>query len=160
MAHRPGWHVARWPALAWLETAVKGAAQVVGIVALARAIGGDIAQPHGMRLAEVVILAVLSLGLLGAIVDRVSEREVIAMAFVIPNNVAHWGVLVALVTSPGPGRLAAIFFALMFTGELIKIAFLRTSGYRVRDLSPTLVVGLTATYAVGYAVAFVFDVVG
>lgn len=160
MATRPAWHVARWPALAWVETAVKGAAQVVGIVALVRSFGGDIGRPHGARLVEVILLAGLSLGLLGAIADRVVEREVVAMAFVIPNNIAHWGVVLALMTVPGPGSLATLFFALMFAGELAKLAFLRTSGYRVRDLSPALVVGLTGAYAAGYALLFVIDVAG
>lgn len=152
-----GWYVGSWPPLAWVETAVKGAAQVVGIVVLARALGDEVAWPDGVRLAELILLGVLSLGLVGAIGDRLVEREVVGMAFVISNNVAHWGLVFALATLPGPGALAAIFFALMTAGELVKLAFLATSGYRVRKVPPRVVAGLTATYATAYAVLLGLD---
>jgi hypothetical protein len=41
---------------------------------------------------------VLSLGLLVAIYDRILEREIIAMVFVILNNLGHWGITAALLT--------------------------------------------------------------
>ena len=153
------WHVATWPPLAWLETAVKGVAQIIGIVILIDALGDPVRRPNGTRLAEVTLLALVSLGLLAAIADRVAEREVIAMAFVVPNNVAHWGVTVALLTVPGPGDLAAAFFALMLLGELVKLAFLRTSGYRVREVPPRVVTALTGAYAAAYAVLLVLHLV-
>jgi hypothetical protein len=152
-----GWHVGRWGPLGWAETAVKGAAQVIGIVALARAAGDPSSDPGGLLLAQLVILGVLSLGLVAAIADRVMEREIISMAFVIPNNVAHWGMAYALATTPGPGRLLAVFCALMLAGEAIKLAFLARTGYRVRTASPGVVYGLTVFYAAGYAVILVLD---
>jgi hypothetical protein len=151
------WYVGEWPPLAWVETAFKGVAQVLGIVALARAWGDDVSWPDGARLAQLVILAVMSLGLLGAVADRIAMREIVSMVFVVPNIVAHWGMVFALATIPGPGSLFAWFCALMLAGEFAKLAFLRTSGFRVRDISPAVVTGLTAAYAAGYGVLLLLE---
>lgn len=151
MSGAQGWHVARWTGLGWAETLVKGAAQVVALVAFARCLDGDLGWPSGARLAQFVILALLSLGLLAAIADRIAMREVVSMVFVITNNLAHWGMLVALATIPGPGALFPWFCALMLAGEVVKLAFLTTSGFRVRNVSPAVVLGLTVLYAAGYA---------
>lgn len=151
------WHVGEWPPLAWVETAVKGIAQVLGIVALVRAWGDDISSPDGARLAQVVILAAMSLGLLAAIADRLAMREIVSMVFVVPNVVAHSGMLFALATASGPGRLFPWFCVAMIAGECAKLAFLRTSGFRVREISPAVVTGLTTAYAAGYGVLLLLE---
>jgi hypothetical protein len=66
------WHVAKWPPLAWLETAIKLAAISVGIFALTRALSlGGFDLPSGPGLAQLIVTTVLSLGLVAAIVDRI-----------------------------------------------------------------------------------------
>jgi hypothetical protein len=100
------WHVAPWPPLAWLETGIKLVAIVVGIVALIQALSaGNLSLPSGLRLVQFAILALLSLGLVAAIFDRIVEREIVAMVFVLLNNLGHWGMVFALATMPGPGAL-------------------------------------------------------
>lgn len=146
------WHISPWPPLAWLETAVKGVAQLIGIAVLFSAIGDHFRRPTGTRLAEVTLLAVLSLGLLAAIADRIADREIVAMAFVVPNIIAHWGVVIGLLTVPGPDGPVSAFFALMLLGEIVKLVFLRTSGFRVRDVSPRVVGALTIVYGLGYGI--------
>lgn len=159
MTTERSWHVGRWGPLGWLETALKGGAIVCGLAAFARAVGDDLAVPSGARLAQWIVMIVLTLGLVGAIADRVAEREIVGMAFVIPNVAAHAGMTVALMGDPGPGSLLVAFAALMLAGDLVKIAFLTTTGFTVRSISPRVVVGLTTFYAASYALLLILDAV-
>ncbi len=56
------WHVAAWPPLAWLETAIKLLALALGIAALLRALAaGGLTLPTGPTLLQFLILLLLSL---------------------------------------------------------------------------------------------------
>ncbi len=145
------WHIASWPMLAWVETLIKLSALGVAIVAAFNALSpGSFQSPTGTTLLEFIILAVLSLGLLVAIYDRFIEREIIAMSFVILNNLGHWGLTVALLTDPKPSQALLTFSILMLIGDLVKIAFLSAHDFAVRDTPKTVLYGLTAVYIVGY----------
>lgn len=153
-----GWHVAKWPPLAWLETVIKLAAIVIGIIALVQAqSSGTYGLPSGWRLAQFIILALLSLGLVAAIFDRLAEREIVAMVFVLLNNLGHWGMVVALASEPGPGWMLVAFAALMLLGDLAKIVFLRVHNFSVRDTSQAVLYALTSVYAVGYLVILLLE---
>jgi hypothetical protein len=147
---RPAWHVDSWPALAWLETAVKLVALGVGVDALLRATGGSPDFGAG-RIAQIVILALLCLGLVAAIADRLANREIVAMIFVVLNNIGHLAMLAALIVHTDTDGHLVLFASLMLAGDLIKLVFLATSGFTVRDVSPTVLYGLVSGYVVGYA---------
>ncbi len=152
------WHVASWPLLAWLETGVKLVALALGIVALVQALaGGALALPDGVRLAQLLILAFLSLGLVVAVFDRLAEREIVAMVFVLLNNLGHWGLVVALANKAGPGWLLPAFAGLMLLGDLVKLAFLRVHDFSVRDRPQAVLYGLTSAYVVGYLVILLLE---
>ena len=146
-------HVARWGTLGWIETGVKSCAFLCAYVALASSITTGWSTPRGVRVAELVLIGIAALGLLTAIGDRLLEREVIAMVFVCFNNLGHLAMLVSLSTTAGPGRLLTAFAVLMLFGELIKIQFLRSTGFTVRDTPASIVIGLTTAYALLYALA-------
>jgi len=103
-----GWYVADWPPLAWLETALKAVALVIGILAWIRVGGNAFVLPLGFRLGQLVVLSLLSLGLIAAIFDRWIEHEVVAMIFVIVNNLGHWGMVTALAARPDPDTLCQL----------------------------------------------------
>lgn len=147
------WHVGDYGALGWAETAVKAVAFLVVYVAFAHALDRSLHTPSGIRIVELGLIGVAELGLLAAIGDRVIERELIAMAFVLFNNAAHVGMLYALLAVPGPGLLLSAFCALMLGGELIKLRWLRTTEFSVRDVAPMVVQGFVLGYAVLYLVA-------
>jgi hypothetical protein len=152
------WHVASWPPLAWLETVIKLIALILGIVALVQTLAdGVFALPAGLRLAQFIVLAFLSLGLVAAILDRLAEREIVAMIFVVINNLGHWGMVVALASEPGPGGLLLAFAGLMLLGDVVKLAFLRLHDFSVRDTSPAVLYGLTSVYVVGYLVILLLE---
>jgi hypothetical protein len=150
-----GWHVGDYGPLGWAETGIKAVAFAIAFVALAHALDRDLVTPHGIHVFELVLLGVAELGLILAVGDRLIERELIAMGFVCVANVAHLGMLFALLAHPGPGVLLSLFCAFMFAGEVIKLRFLTTTGFRVREVAPVVVQGLVVGYAVIYAVALV-----
>jgi len=147
------WHMTRWGTLGWIETGVKSAAFLCAYVALATSITTGWSTPRGARAAELVLIGIATLGLLAAIGDRLLERETVAMVFVCFNNLAHLALLTSLVTTDGPGRLLTAFALLMMCGELVKIRFLYSTDFTVRNTAPSIVIGLTATYALVYALA-------
>ncbi len=104
----PAWHVGDWPALAWAETVLKTLGVGVGVGALLAALDAPADGAGGARLAAVVILAVLSLGLVAAIVDRLADREVVGVVFILAMNVGHWCMTVALARDAGRGIPAGV----------------------------------------------------
>ena len=147
------WYSASWPPLAWLETGIKLVAIVVGLVALIQALSsGQFGLPDGLCLAQWVVLLLLSLGLLAAIVDRIIQREIVAMVFVILNNLGHWGMVISLASVPGPGVLLPLFAGLMLAGDLVKLVFMKVHDFKVRNTPRSVLFGLTTAYAVGYLI--------
>ena len=147
---RPAWHVGDWGPLGWAETALKTAGVLVGIAALLMALGRGPDGASGARLAAVAILGVLSLGLVAGIADRVLAREVVGVVFILGMVAGHVAMTVALARDAGLEGFLLAFAALMLAGDLVKLAFLRRTGFRVRDLPPAVVYGLTGAYAAGY----------
>ena len=144
------WHVGDWGPLGWAETALKTAGVLVGVAALLTALGREPDGAAGARLAAVVILAALSLGLVAGIADRFIGREAVGFAFILAMVAGHVAMTVALARDGGLAGFLAAFAALMLAGDLVKLAFLRTTGFRVRDIPPAAVYGLTSAYAAGY----------
>ncbi len=147
------WHVGDYGPLGWAETAVKAAAFVCAYIAFAHALDRTLHSPDAIRIAELVLIGIAEVGLIAAIGERLIEREAIAMGFVVFNNAAHIGMLYALLAVPGPGGLVSLFCGLMLTGEAIKLVWLRTTEFRVREIAPLVVQGLVAAYAVIYLLA-------
>jgi hypothetical protein len=147
------WHVARWGTLGWIETGIKSLAFLCAYLALATSITTGWSTPNRVRIAELVLIGIATLGLLAAIGDRLVEREIVAMVFVGFNNLAHLAMLASLLTTAGPGRLLTTFAVLMLCGELVKIRFLHSTGFTVRNAPTSIVIGLTTAYALLYALA-------
>lgn len=153
------WHIAGWSPLAWLETVIKLFALFLAILTAYRAIGHwSFEWPSGIQLIELIIMFVLSVGLAGAVSDRVQQREIIAMGFVLLNNLGHWGMTYTLATVPGPGSLLSVFALLMLVGDLVKLVFLRLETFSVRDLPRSVLFGLTAFYIAGYAAIIIMEI--
>jgi hypothetical protein len=154
-ASRRSWYVARWPILAWLETIIKLAALTVGIAAGVNALSAaNFAFPAGLRLVQFVILIILSLGLLAAIFDRIADREIIAMVFVVVNNLGHWGMVLGL--AGGSERLL-LFAGLMLLGDLVKLWFIRVYNFTVREFSPRVLYALTLFYVGSYTMLILLE---
>ena len=151
-----GWHVGEYHPLAWAETAAKAVAFVIAYVAFVHALDRGLHSPSGIRIAELVLLGAAELGILLTIVDRVLERELIAVGFVVFNNAAHAGMLYALLAIPGPGGLLSLFCAFMLGGELIKWLWLHETRPALRQLTLMAAQAFVVAYAALYLVALVF----
>lgn len=150
-----GWHVAKWSTLAWLETIIKGIAILIGILALVNSINGSFEFPSGVQLVQFIVLGILSLGLVAAIFDRISRREIVSMIFVIFNNLGHWSILAALAFVPGPGVLLVYFSALMLIGDLVKLASFKIDHFSQAGVSTSTLYALTSFYVIGYALLLI-----
>jgi hypothetical protein len=150
------WHIGDYHPLAWAETAVKAVAFVIAYVAFVHALDRGVHSPSGVRIAELVLLGAAELGILLTIVDRVLERELIAVGFVLFNNAAHASMLYALLAVPGPGGLLSIFCALMLGGEAIKWRWLHEERPPIRQLSLMAAQAFVVAYAAVYLVALIF----
>lgn len=158
---RSSWHFADWPTLAWLETVIKLFALLLAILTTYRGIQRWTFEfPSGLVLVEWIIMLVLSLGLALAIIDRFKNREILAMGFILLNNLGHWGMTYTLMTDPGPGPILSVFAALMLLGDLVKLLFLRLHPFRVRELSKTVMYGLTGVFIAGYALILLLEWLG
>jgi hypothetical protein len=155
---RRRWHVGDWGRLGAVETAVKGVAFLCAYLAIAGAAGSGRAARRGAVLGEVALLVLAEAGLLIAIADRWMEREITAMIFIVFNNLAHCSMIAALLTADGPGALLPAFAGLMLAGELVKIRFLRSTGFTVRGHPPALLVAGVAGYAALYGAVLVLSV--
>jgi len=157
MTSQKSWHISHWPPLAWLETLIKLTAMGLGISALFRAFGAEgISLPSGLELIQLFILLLLSLGLLFAIFDRIVDRDIISMIFVVLNNLGHWGMVLALATAVGAPL--ALFAGLMLLGDIVKIIFIRRHSFTVRDYSSSMLYGLTSIYILGYVAILVLEI--
>ena len=147
-----GWHVDRWPPLAWLETVFKSAAIAVAFVVwLSPAqFTGSIAGPT--RWIALGLLGMMTLGLCAAIFDRWIEKEIMAMAFVLPNLAGHAVMLGLLLSADRAGQGLVPFAGLMVLGDLAKLVFLHRSGFTVRNVPSRVLRRLTALYALGYVI--------
>jgi hypothetical protein len=152
------WYVAKYPALGWMETFVKLIAIVLGIMALVTSITkGSAVWPSGLRLLEFAIMAFLAIGLFAAIFDRLIEREIVAMIFVLFNNLAHWGMAASLIYLPNDNPYLFPFCALMTLGDMVKTIFIKAHSFQVRNIPQIMLFGLTAAYIVGYLVILILQ---
>lgn len=146
------WHVKRWPFSAWVETALKLAACAVAFTVWLSpgSYTGSIDGPvWGITLG---VLAAMTLGLCVAIYDRWIEKEIVSMAFIVPNLAGHAVMLALLFSVSRAGQGLASFAGLMLLGDIAKLVFLHRTGFTVRDVPRRVLRRLTALYALGYLV--------
>jgi hypothetical protein len=152
------WYFAKYPALAWIETVIKASAMVIGILALVVALSkGAFALPTGARFAELTVMMILAIGLVAAIFDRMLDREIVAMIFVLFNNLAHWGMVASLLLLQEANPYLVPFCALMAVGDMVKTIFLKAHSFQVRDVPQFILFGLTAIYLLGYTVILTLE---
>lgn len=154
---KDGWYLAKMGWLEWQETILKLSAAACGITAFSLVFAPDrLVIPGGWGLVQWSILAIMSLGLFGAIFERLDQREIGAMVFVVLNNLGHWGLLLAIASGLGGGLVIA-FSALMLAGEITKITFFARSNFTVRNSPKQFVIAIVAVFALGYAAILLLE---
>ncbi|GEM_PF-4787595 len=152
------WFVARMGLWEWLETLVKLGAVGTALWGLSVAVAEGWSPGFHGRTAQIAVLGATSLGILAAVVDRLATREVVSMAFVLANNVGHWGMTAALVGGLGEGGPLVLFCSAMLVGDLVKLTFFARSGLTVRDAPRAAVLGGTGLFAACYLGVLLLEV--
>jgi len=150
------WHVAPMAPLEKLETGLKVIAIIVAAVVFfqTRSSSG-VVELTGTVAIQARILRIMAIGLAVAILDRLQQREVVSIVFVVFNDLAHWGMYFALASGIAPVAGVIVYCALMMTGDMAKIAFFATTDYTVRGIPKPLLLGGVAAFVVAYAVVLV-----
>lgn len=152
------WYIASYPTLAWIETVVKAFAMIIGIAALVISLlKGSFALPKDEQLAELIVMAILATGLVAAIFDRILDREIVAMIFVLFNNLAHWGIITSILFLRDANPYLVPFCAVMAVGDMVKTIFLKAHSFQVRDIPQFILFGLTALYLAGYTIVLTLE---
>ena len=130
MQQSQGWHTSSWGTWGIIETILKLVGVGAGFLAFINTDGsaplhiGD--SPH---LAAVILLALLTLGAVYQLVVRFGQKETISFGFAVLNLIGHLALLLALLRAPEATGLAVVFGAMYLLGQVVKLQFLRETGY-------------------------------
>jgi hypothetical protein len=145
------WHTAEWGTWGWAETILKliaiGAGIFAGVGVLS---GGEFMLGGNPRLAAVILLALLTLGAVLQVVIRYGQREIISLIFAVLNLLGHSGLLIALLRAPDQRTLPILFGVFYVLGQVVKLQFLRVSGYTEGGASTRGMLRVTGVMATLY----------
>ncbi|CAN8064883.1 unnamed protein product [Agarophyton chilense] len=145
--------------LGWLETFIKIAAWIA-VPHIRNRVPEQVPTLSPPALIQFTVMLVASTLLLLAIIDRLVYREIISMMFVFPNNWAHWTVTLALYQCGREGintKYFRIFCWLMFTGDIVKLAFFAFHDFSRLGITIYVLVVLTALFTAMYGVILLLD---
>jgi hypothetical protein len=143
--------------LEWLETTLKLLAMAVAFVTVAATFqpGEGLSRPDGVTGTQSRILFWLAVGLAFAIIDRVQQRELLSIVFVVVNDLAHWAMYVSFMSGLTAAAPVVTYCALMMAGDIAKMAFFATSRYTVRGIPKPLLLAGVGAFVVAYGVVLV-----
>ncbi len=151
------WHMAQWGTWGWLETIAKCVALIAGFIAYFNTIPGASfmlgGNPH---LAALIVLALLTLASIAQVAIRFGQRETISMGFAVLNLLGHLALLIAVAQVPHHRLWPVLFGAFYVVGQLVKIQFLRVTGYTEGGAETASMLRSTGVIAVLYALFTVF----
>ncbi len=151
-----GWHTAQWGTWGWLETIAKLVAIIAGFIAFLNRLPGTFMIGGNPHLAAVILLALLSVASIAQVALRLGQREIVSMVFAVLNLLGHLALLLAIVQVPHH-RLWPVLFGTFYTlGQLIKIQFLRISGYTEGNADSAGMIRVAGVMALLYALFAVF----
>lgn len=155
------WYVAGMSRLEKVETVLKAIAIVIALVTFVTTFqAGELARPAGPAGTQSRILMWMAIALAVAIVDRLQQRELVSIVFVVFNDLAHWAMYLSLLSGL-TASAAVIFYALfMLAGDIAKMVFFATSGYTVRGLPSVAIVGGVGLFVIGYGALIYLGLAG
>jgi len=103
------------------------------------------------NLAALIVLALLTLASIAQVVIRFGQRETISMGFAVLNLLGHVALLIAVAQVPHHRLWPVLFGVFYVIGQLIKIQFLRVTGYTESGANTTGMLRTAGVMAVVYA---------
>ncbi len=152
------WFVARMGGWEWLETVLKLVAVGAAMWALQAAMAEHSVTTLEGRIPQAVVLAMVSLGILLAVVDRLAAREFISMAFAVVNTAGHVAMTTAVFLGLEGSSPIILFCSAMLAGDLSKLGFFWRTGLTVRNAPRAAVFGATGAFALAYLAVLLLEV--
>jgi hypothetical protein len=118
-----GWHFHNWGILGWIETVVKCAGWVVGILTPAIGFVDPVQPRYAQQLGIAIMMTVASFFIVLGIFDRIRMKEIAAMILIVINSAGHICFTVALYINSVRSLFIILFGSLLLVGELVKILF-------------------------------------
>jgi len=153
------WRCQRYGPLGIMETLVKLIAIGVGIASLSKYSNADRIL-HSLRIVQIVFMGIVGAVLVAMIVQRVLDKELFALGFIVVNVIGHWIMVLILILSNDPGAFIFTYAFLMVLGEFIKICFLfLAENIEVKFLTKPILFGLSAFFVIAYLIIIVLQIV-
>jgi len=153
------WRCQKYGPLGWMETIVKIIAIGVAIASLSiynRA--STILKKE--RIAQIVLMAIIGAALIAGIVQRVLDKELFALGFIVVHVIGHWILVLVLILSVDPGSFIFTYAFLMTLGEYIKLLFLfLADNIEVRFLTKPILYGISIAFVVVYLTIIILQIV-
>jgi hypothetical protein len=150
------WYVAPMSRLEWLETMLKSIAIVIAFVTFIQVFATErLETPTGAAHIQSRILMWMAIALTIAILDRLQQRELLSIGFVIANDLAHWAMYLAFLSGLSTMVPVIVYCAFMMVGDIVKLAFFATSGYTVRGAPRPLLLAGVGAFVLAYGAILV-----
>jgi hypothetical protein len=151
------WHVQNWGTWGWVETILKLIGVGVAVFGLLGVIPSfSFAILLNAKLLAVIVLALMSLMSLFIVTLRFGQREVIGFVYSILSAIGHISALLLTLQTLVEPRYPAVFAALYLLAELVKIQFLRSTGYTEAGRDTKAMLQIPVTFAIAYLLIAVF----
>jgi hypothetical protein len=152
-----GWHTAQWGTWGWLETIAKCIALVAAFIAVLSPFPASIFLLLGNpNLVALIVLILLTLASIAQLTIRLKQQETISTIFAVLNLLGHVVLLIAVALVPHHRLWPVLFGVFYVVGQLVKIQFLRITGYTEGGADSQGMLRTTAIIAVLYALFTVF----
>ena len=153
------WHVQNWGTWGWVETGLKLIGIAIALLGLVNILPSfSLGLPLNTKLVAVIVLTLMSLMSLFIITIRLGQREIIAFAFAILNAIGHISALLVLLQSPALTLYPTIGFAAFYLlGELVKIQFLRVTGYTEAGRDQQAMLKIPTIFGTAYLLILIFS---
>jgi hypothetical protein len=160
MQQSQGWHSEAWGTWGIAETVLKLIGVGAGVLAFINSDGnaalriGD--NPHLLAL---ILLVLLTLGAVFQLVVRFGQKETISFGFAVLNLIGHVALVIALLRVPEQATLAVIFGGMYVLGQVVKLQFLRETGYTEGGATTSAMLRVTGAIAIMYVLFVVLMLV-
>jgi len=153
------WRCQKYGPLGWMETVIKILAIGVGIASLS-IYNNKKRTFRSTRIAQIVLMAIVGAVLIAGIVQRILDKELFALAFIILQVFGHWIMVIVLILSKDPGAFLFTFCFLMTLGEYIKLMFVfLADNIEVRFLNKPILFGISAAFIIVYLIVIILQII-
>jgi len=153
------WRCQRYGPLGIMETVVKILAIGVGVASLSIYNHNPKIYPSKL-IGQIVFQGIIGFMYLLLIVQRILDKELFALGFIIIQNVGHWILFLVMFLSVDAGAFIFTYVFLMILGEFIKVCFLfLAENIEVKFFTKPILFGISGAFILFYIIILILQVV-